>query len=73
MMVGGDLAGQFQDAGLLDEAIIQVAPVTLGKGKPLFPRSVTSPLWELLSVRRVGTGFAEFHYKLPGRGAADLG
>ncbi len=67
---GGDLAGQFHDAGLLDEVIIQVAPVTLGKGKPLFPRSVTSPPWQLLSVRRIGTGFAELHYKLPGRGAA---
>jgi dihydrofolate reductase len=67
---GGDLAGQFYDAGLLDEAIVQVASVTLGKGKPLFPRSVTSPPWQLLSVRQVGAGFAELHYKLPFRGAA---
>ena len=35
---GGDLAGQFHDAGLLDEIIVQVGSVTLGKGKPLFPR-----------------------------------
>jgi dihydrofolate reductase len=62
---GGDLAGQFHDAGLLDEAIVQVASVTLGKGKPLFPRRVTSPPWKLLSVRQVGTGFAELHYELP--------
>ena len=62
---GGDLAGQFHDAGLLDEAIIQVASVTLGKGKPLFPRRVTSPPWQLLSVRQVGAGFAELHYRLP--------
>ncbi len=48
---GGDLAGQFHDAGLLDEAIIQVASVTLGRGKPLFPRRVTSPPWKLLAVR----------------------
>ncbi len=67
---GGDLAGQFHDAGLLDEAIIQVASVTLGKGKPLFPRSVTSPPWQLLSVRQAGAGFAELHYKLPRRSAA---
>jgi len=70
---GGDLAGQFHDAGLLDEAIIQVAPVTLGTGKPLFPRSASSPPWQLLSVRRVGAGFAELHYKLPRRGAAGIG
>ena len=67
---GGDLAGQFHDAGLLDEAIIQVASVTLGSGKPLFPRRVTSPPWNLLSVRQVGSGFAELRYQLPRRGAA---
>ena len=67
---GGDIAGQFHDAGLLDEAIIQVASVTLGKGKQLFPRAVTTPPWELLSVRKVGVGFAELHYRLPKRSAA---
>ena len=35
---GGDLAGQFADAGLLDEVIVSIAPVTLGAGRPLFPR-----------------------------------
>src|SRR6476620_1759322 len=33
---GGDLAGQFHDAGLLDEIIVQVGSVTLGRGKPVF-------------------------------------
>jgi dihydrofolate reductase len=61
---GGDLAGQFYDACLLDEAFIQVGSVTLGKGKPLFPRRVTKA-WKLLSVRQVGAGFAELHYELP--------
>lgn len=67
---GGDLAGQFYDAQLLDEAILQVGSVTLGNGKPLFPRRVTSPPWKLLSVRQVGTGFAELHYQLPRAAAA---
>jgi dihydrofolate reductase len=35
---GGDLAGQFADAGLLDEVIVSIAPVTLGGGAPLLPR-----------------------------------
>ncbi|MEO6472754.1 MAG: dihydrofolate reductase family protein, partial [Aeromicrobium sp.] len=35
---GGDLAGQFADAGLLDEVIVSIAPVTLGAGAPLLPR-----------------------------------
>ncbi len=59
---GGDLAGQFHDAGLLDELIVQVGSVTLGKGKPLFPRRLTSPPLRLLSVRQVGSGFAELRY-----------
>jgi dihydrofolate reductase len=37
---GGDLAGQFADAGLLDEVIVYVAPVTLGAGAPLLPRRI---------------------------------
>lgn len=37
---GGDLAGQFADAGLLDEVWVQFAPVTLGSGAPLLPRSL---------------------------------
>jgi len=35
---GGDLVGQFADAGLLDEVIVTIAPVTLGAGPPLLPR-----------------------------------
>ncbi|MDZ4073530.1 MAG: dihydrofolate reductase family protein [Hylemonella sp.] len=62
---GGDLAGQFYDAGLLDEMIVQVASVTLGQGKPLFPRRLTSPPLKLESVRQVGTGFAELRYTVP--------
>jgi dihydrofolate reductase len=61
---GGDLAGQFFDAGLLDELIVQVGSVTLGKGKPLFPRRVTNPPLRLVSVRQAGTGFAELRYEL---------
>lgn len=46
---GGDLAGQFADAGLLDEVWVQYAPVTLGSGAPLLPRALTL---ELLEVAR---------------------
>jgi dihydrofolate reductase len=35
---GGELAGQFADAGLLDEVIVWIASVTLGAGAPLLPR-----------------------------------
>jgi len=59
---GGDLAGQFHDAGLLDELIVQVGSATLGAGKPLFPRRVLSPVLHLASVRQMGTGMVELRY-----------
>lgn len=62
---GGDLAGQFHDAGLLDEIIVQVGSVTLGRGKPLFPRRLTNPPLRLVSTRHVGSGFAELRYEVP--------
>lgn len=64
---GGDLVGQFYDAGLLDEVIVQVGSVTLGSGKPLLPRKITSPPLQLISARRIGSGFAELRYEVPGR------
>ncbi len=69
---GGDLAGQFYDAGLLDELIIQIGSVTLGKGKPLFPRRVLSPHLRLVSVRQIGTGMAELRYEVHKGGAASF-
>lgn len=38
MVGGGDLAAQFAEHGLLDELVLSIAPVTLGAGRPLFPR-----------------------------------
>jgi len=67
---GGELVGQFYDAGLLDEIFVQIGSVTLGAGQPLLPRAITSPPLRLVSVRAVGTGFAELHYEVPRPGAA---
>jgi len=44
---GGDLAGQFAEAGLLDEVLVMIAPVTLGGGAPLLPRRIELRLNEL--------------------------
>lgn len=43
---GGDLVGQFADAGLLDEVITYIAPVTLGAGRPILPRRLDLELVE---------------------------
>jgi len=61
---GGDLAGQFYDAGLLDELIVQVGSVTLGKGKPLFPRRVLSPALRLVSAHQMGGSMIELRYEV---------
>ncbi len=66
---GGDLAGQFHDAGLLDELIVTIAPVTLGGGFPLLPRAVTSPPLRLVSVTTYGV-FVELRYEVVRHGVA---
>lgn len=65
---GGELVGQFYDAGLLDEVIVQVGSVTLGSGKPLLPRRIAGDsALRLTSVQRFGPGFAELRYEVPVR------
>lgn len=46
LMGGGELVGQFADAGLLDEVVVAYAPVTLGAGAPLLPRRLELRLSE---------------------------
>ena len=59
---GGDLVGQFHDAGLLDEVILGVAPVFLGAGAPLLPRRIVTPPLELTEVTAYGRVFAMLRY-----------
>ena len=61
---GGDLVGQFYDKGLLDELILTVAPVTLGSGAPLLPRSITSPALHLVSCKAIQSSFIELRYTI---------
>jgi dihydrofolate reductase len=60
---GGELAGAFADAGLLDELILGVAPVTFGAGAPLLPRRLTSSRLTLADLRRHGQ-FAYLTYTI---------
>lgn len=62
---GGELVGRFHDQGLLDELIIQVAPVTLGRGAPLLPRAISTPPLRLTSVATLGGLFVELRYEVP--------
>jgi dihydrofolate reductase len=51
---GGDLVGQFDDAGLLDEIQVGLTPVTLGAGRPLLPRRITSSRLRFREARQSG-------------------
>jgi dihydrofolate reductase len=68
---GGDLVGQFFDAGLVDEIMVQIGSVTLGSGKPLLPRMITNPPLRLTSVQMFGPGFAELRYSVQPGGGED--
>lgn len=60
---GGDLAGQFLDAGALDEIAISIAPVALSAGAALFPRRVESDRLRLESAEKFGQ-FARLVYRV---------
>jgi dihydrofolate reductase len=51
---GGDLVGQFVDRGLLDEIILGIAPVLLGRGAPLLPRHLSARELVLTGTAQVG-------------------
>jgi len=58
---GGDLAGQFLDAGALDRIAVSFAPVLLTGGAPLLPRRVGSERFRLVSATAAGQ-FARLVY-----------
>ncbi|MFI2473587.1 dihydrofolate reductase family protein [Nocardia xishanensis] len=60
---GGELAGRFADADLLDEVIVGITPVTLGGGAPLLPRRILADRMRLAEVARMGQ-FAQLTYRL---------
>jgi dihydrofolate reductase len=60
---GGELVGQFADRGLLDEILLGVAPVTLGRGAPLLPRRLDAKRLELVDVGREGQ-FVQLRYRV---------
>ncbi|MFJ6652268.1 dihydrofolate reductase family protein [Microbacterium sp. NPDC091313] len=60
---GGDLVGQVDDIGALDEIRVSVAPALLESGKPLLPRRLGPERLELIDARRAGQ-FAELAYRV---------
>lgn len=66
---GGDLAGQFLDAGLLDTIVLAVAPATLVEGKNILPRDIMPDRLRLVSAEAAGQ-FAVLRYRVLPTGAA---
>lgn len=62
---GGELAGQFLDAGALNEIRLSIAPAALRGGAPLLPRDVGPDRLRLVSARAYGQ-FARLIYEVSG-------
>ncbi|MGX7681746.1 dihydrofolate reductase family protein [Jatrophihabitans sp. DSM 45814] len=60
---GGELVGQFFDAGALDELALSVAPVALDGGAPLLPRRIEADRMRLISATAHGQ-FARLMYEI---------
>lgn len=61
---GGELVGQFVDAGLLDDIILGVGSVFLGAGAPLLPRRITSARLKLVGIAPDPPDFVTLRYEL---------
>ena len=60
---GGDLVRQFIDERILDELILFIAPLLLGRGIPLFEGTVPTPAVLTEVQAYPSTGFAELRYR----------
>lgn len=53
------------DAGLVDELVLMIEPITLGGGKTLFPADGQVRTFELLSAGTAATGVQVCRYRPP--------
>jgi dihydrofolate reductase len=63
MFGSGTLIQQLSNAGLIDEYVLILTPVVLGKGKPMF-KDVRQHNFELVSAKTFETGNVLIHYKV---------
>lgn len=59
---GPDLAAQALRSRLVDECHLLLSPISVGAGKPALPSDLRVQ-FELLDVRRFGTGVVHLHYR----------
>lgn len=61
---GGEVNGSLADAGLVDEIIVSIYGVTLGRGVPLFGSFAPQLKLELLSSKQDVPGVVKNHYRV---------
>lgn len=71
-LVGGaKLVDECLQAGLVDEIILSIHPVLLGRGIPLFRGNQPENRLELVSHRAYHTGLVQLVYRYPASGSSD--
>ncbi|HEU4364461.1 MAG TPA: dihydrofolate reductase family protein [Candidatus Krumholzibacteria bacterium] len=66
---GGGIASALLQAGLVDELIVTIHPITLGQGVPLFERHGTEQRWTLYSSRAYHNGLLQATWRRTPRDA----
>ena len=61
---GGQIISSFLNNGIIDEVILSIIPVVLGKGIPLFQNIQKETKFELIKTTNYDN-FIELHYKIP--------
>ncbi len=62
LMGGGELAGEFLKADLVDRMELAIMPILLGEGIPLFPAGFPQRDWALVSHRIYPSGIVSVSY-----------
>jgi len=61
---GGTLNASFLKEGLVDELFLDVEPVIIGKGLPLFAGKQFGKKLELLGIKKLSKNEIQLHYKV---------
>ncbi|OGK40540.1 hypothetical protein A3F34_03220 [Candidatus Roizmanbacteria bacterium RIFCSPHIGHO2_12_FULL_44_10] len=61
---GGEINAAFMKAGLIDEVFLDIEPILLGKGIPLFKNSQFTSKLELIETRKIWEGTLQLHYRV---------
>jgi len=68
VLTGGSvLDSAFAKAGLIDEIVLNVEPVVVGEGIPLFSSSLFDLKLKLLETKKVNSNLIQIHYQVLGK------